>query len=321
MRIYWKHNIRPGGDGYGFYTATNNIKKCLEAEGFILSKNADICMSHVSPHIFEPEPDMLNILWPPIESDDIVASFVSKLNSLDAVIASCQHNADVFKKSGVTVPVYVLKLGINPAYYPYRERVVKDKLRILWLGMPSERKGYDIVIKAFCEAFTMSDPVELYMKTTAMGDKTVSRIGDNITVDSRHLATADVIDLYEWAHVFVLPSRGEGTGLTALEAMASGCLVMAPDIQGLKDFITPDKAIVLRHDYIRAHYGKWIMVPNVDYRHLRDEFKTIIANYDNFKSMRKHASEWVHENMSWKMTGQRLKEILKEVYDESLVQR
>lgn len=47
----------------------------------------------------------------------------------------------------------------------------------------------------------------------------------------------DVADLLAAADVFVLPSRAEGLGVAALEAMAAGCAVVASEVGGLGDAV------------------------------------------------------------------------------------
>ena len=45
---------------------------------------------------------------------------------------------------------------------------------------------------------------------------------------------------YRSCDVFVFPSRAEGFGLPALEAMASGCAVLVTDCGGVNTFARPD---------------------------------------------------------------------------------
>jgi glycosyltransferase involved in cell wall biosynthesis len=47
----------------------------------------------------------------------------------------------------------------------------------------------------------------------------------------------DLSEFYAALDVFIMPSRSEGWGLTALEAMANGLAVIASDVGGLRELV------------------------------------------------------------------------------------
>uniref|UniRef100_A0A7S0GA45 Glycosyl transferase family 1 domain-containing protein n=1 Tax=Proboscia inermis TaxID=420281 RepID=A0A7S0GA45_9STRA len=59
------------------------------------------------------------------------------------------------------------------------------------------------------------------------------------------LATHDLIQLYNIADAFVLPSRGEGWGRPYIEAMAMGLPVIATNWSGPTEFVTPENGYLL----------------------------------------------------------------------------
>lgn len=63
----------------------------------------------------------------------------------------------------------------------------------------------------------------------------------------RDASDADVDRLYRGASMLLLPSRYEGFGFTALEAMARGCPVLASDIPALRE-VSGDGALLLPLD-------------------------------------------------------------------------
>jgi glycosyltransferase involved in cell wall biosynthesis len=51
----------------------------------------------------------------------------------------------------------------------------------------------------------------------------------------------DLTEFYAALDLFIMPSRSEGWGLTALEAMANGLAVIATDVGGLPELVEPAK--------------------------------------------------------------------------------
>ncbi len=68
---------------------------------------------------------------------------------------------------------------------------------------------------------------------------------------------------YGWADCFVFPSRGEGFGLTPMEAGACKIPVIASCNSGLSDFISDETAFVVPTDKIE-NVGKMNPVANPD---------------------------------------------------------
>ena len=62
---------------------------------------------------------------------------------------------------------------------------------------------------------------------------------DSVTWAGKQSHRATLESMKKMQLVWV-PSRGEGFGLTALEAMAKGCVVVASDIGGLRDLVHND---------------------------------------------------------------------------------
>ncbi|SDG29645.1 glycosyltransferase family 4 protein [Halorientalis regularis] len=52
-----------------------------------------------------------------------------------------------------------------------------------------------------------------------------------------YVSESEKHDLFEEAFCYVLPTRMEGFGLTNLEAMASGCVVVSTDVPGVRDYL------------------------------------------------------------------------------------
>jgi glycosyltransferase involved in cell wall biosynthesis len=112
------------------------------------------------------------------------------------------------------------------------------------------RKGWDILLRAWAQAFTRNDDVCLLVRTSFRAldiEVTIreflqqagfdpSRVAP-IVVIPKKLSQANLAALYRTADAYILPTRGEGFGLPYLEAMALGLPVIGTAWSGITDFV------------------------------------------------------------------------------------
>ena len=103
-------------------------------------------------------------------------------------------------------------------------------------------KGMDIVVPAFAEVLKMYPETQLLV----VGDGTLR---PSMEEQAAQLGCADHIrfvgrqpqeELPQWyspMDIVLMPSRSEGFGLTAIEAMAHGCVMLASDVGGLPEVV------------------------------------------------------------------------------------
>jgi glycosyltransferase involved in cell wall biosynthesis len=118
---------------------------------------------------------------------------------------------------------------------PYLQR---DLLKLLMLGRLHKQKGHDIAL----EALAKINSNKWKLNIVGSGEKfseTKEKISELNLEDNVEIwdSTLDVVAEYNSHDVVLMPSRWEGLGLTAMEAMASGRLVIGSNVDGLKEFI------------------------------------------------------------------------------------
>ena len=69
--------------------------------------------------------------------------------------------------------------------------------------------------------------------------------GSGTTILFGNLPQPKIVDLYEAAHLLVLCSRGEGFGLTGLEALATGMPLVATKFGGILEYANDHNAFLL----------------------------------------------------------------------------
>ena len=129
------------------------------------------------------------------------------------------------------------------------------------------RKGADVLIKAFVSAFKKSDPVRLIIKSHPNPHNDVAAMLSKLSLAEPSAPSIDLINavygdeemtaLYAQADALVLPSRGEGFTLPAVEAMAAGVPVIITGHGGHMDFVDRENSRILDYDfaYSRTHVG------------------------------------------------------------------
>ena len=103
-------------------------------------------------------------------------------------------------------------------------------------------KGMDLVVPAFAEVLKRFPEVRLLVvgdgSLRATMEQQAEELGcaDCITWVGRQ-PQEELAQWYQQMDVVLMPSRSEGFGLTAIEAMANGCVVVASEVGGLPEVV------------------------------------------------------------------------------------
>lgn len=110
----------------------------------------------------------------------------------------------------------------------------EGKRRVLFVGRFDRQKGVDVLLDAIMD---LQDEVFCYLVGDAvLGDSTVSFIPLNARTTG-WLPPAQIEAFYRTADVVVVPSRWEGFGLNAVEAMRDELPVIATNVGGLAEIV------------------------------------------------------------------------------------
>lgn len=169
------------------------------------------------------------------ESSKIPAGWTQVLNRCDAVLTPSQFGADLFRTSGVTVPVHVASIGLSRIYRPVRRDRDRPLTFLAFLDRGS-RKGGMLAFNAFVRAFGDDQNVRLILKMR-YHQVPLSLLNDNVTVIIRDMSETELYKLYLTADVLIHPSTGEGFGLIPREFAATGGVSLATNWSGTADDI------------------------------------------------------------------------------------
>ena len=192
-----------------------------------------------------------NIQWVVFESTRIPATIQPAIQGADQVWVPSAWGRDVLLAHGVAEHrVHVVPEGVDGARFHAhgrRPRTSARPFRFLTVGKYEQRKGIDLTIEAFAQAYANQPDLELVIKSNyftnhqekydALQGK-ISDLGlDNVTLLWGEMTEAQLADLYRACDTFVLPTRAEGWGLPLIEAVAAGLPVITTRYSGHMEFL------------------------------------------------------------------------------------
>ncbi len=190
------------------------------------------------------------------ETENPPKHWIDILNQNDAVIVPSTFCEEIFKKSGITRPIYLIPHCVDFSKYNTEIKPLEtnDKFRFLFIGSWRKRKGYKELLKAWCSTFSNKEHVELIIKTDKPNKaekltKTLTNCAP-IIVEKQTITESKMPNFIKSFDCLVLPTKGEGFGLPILQAMALGVPVIATEYSGCKDMINDSTAFPLKPEGI-----------------------------------------------------------------------
>jgi len=310
--------VSDGAIGRGLTRYGSSLLSALEGQGVELNSGADKALSCTLGRIWARDAwrDREEWLFTMTEHDVLPPQEVRGAKEADVLVVPSQHSKEVYKAHGITSPIHVVPLGVDTSIFvPGDHRWMGIvPFRFLFVGANTMRKGYDLVISSFYSQFgPPRNDAELYLKMSGVDglEPGIHRIEDNVVLDNRDITDEEMRDIYYSAHCFVFPSRGEGWGLTLLEAMACGCLCIAPRITGMKDYINSDCALILETTKTGAKIGQFDLgeVDTPVPRDVCEKMAIVFRRYHSLLPIAKKGAE-VARQFTWERSARDLTQLM-----------
>lgn len=158
----------------------------------------------------------------------------------------------------------VVPLGVDTETFSPSRINNSSKTIFFNCGKWEKRKGHDIIVECFNNAFLPSDDVELWMMCTNpfIGDNNKtwqnlykdSPLGDKIRIIPRQEHHSDVARLMNMVDCGVFPARAEGWNLELLEMMACGKHVITTNYSAHTEFCNDKNARLIQIDNLETAF-------------------------------------------------------------------
>ena len=211
----------------------------------------------------------LNVIRTTFETDRIPPNWLQFLEPFDEIWVIAEHNRRAFCRSGVPPE----KIRVVPScidtrrYRPDGDRLefpatIEGRFVFLSVFDWALRKGWDLLLRAYCQEFDRSERTALYLKVTRSHGHTMELIRqqvdtllaecdaslamrDDIVITDDSFTEEQMAALYRSVDAFVMPSRGEGWGRPYLEAMATGLPTIGTNASGNIDFMNEHNSFLV----------------------------------------------------------------------------
>ena len=267
------------------------------------------------------------VLMQPWEFGRIPREWVEPLAQVDQIWAYTHYVRQCYVDSGIDPErLEIVPLGVDPVQFAPGATplplATQRGCRFLFVGGTLYRKGIDVLLDAYTDAFTARDDVCLVIKD--MGTRTFYR-GQNageriraLQADPENpqilyltddLAPADMPRLYAACTCLVHPYRGEGFGLPVAEAMACGLPVIVTAGGACDDFCSDDLALRLPSRRVAVRFAvptvgsAWLLEP--DGAALRQAMLGICRDPQAGQMMGQRASAHIRTEFTWDQAAAR----------------
>ena len=202
---------------------------------------------------------------------------------------------DVFEESiGKTTPGYVISNGVH-SYVKRRPsekpEEYKDKIVILTTGRYAEEKDQGTLIKAV-KLSKYADKIQLILGGEGIKEKEYRKLAEGMPVPPlfKFYSRTEIIDVLNYADIYVHPAKVELEGISCIEAIACGKLTIVSDskLSATHNFAVDEKCIFHAEDEkdLARVIDYWIEHPE-ERKEYENKYLNSAVAFDQEKCMEK----------------------------------
>lgn len=261
------------------------------------------------------------------ETSKMPSEWVDRMNEMDEIWTTSLWAKNVFIESGVKVPVFDFKLGVDDKlFFPQLRQRRNRPFTFLSIGSPSSRKNSQLTVDAFVKLFGKDDNYKLIYKSFDAPDARLYNERGEPSSISNH-PTIEIIDqdvpieelsrIYDMADCVVYPTSGEGWGMLPFQGIAKGIPTICTNATACTEYASMSVPLdfkwgTKKMSGIYNDCGEWAE-PNFD--DLCDKMLYVVNNYDEVAKKTYDNAASNFKKMTWDYAAEgyynRLCQILK----------
>jgi glycosyltransferase involved in cell wall biosynthesis len=287
------------------------------------------------------EPTKFNVGYCVWETDKLHPDWIVHINdNVEACMVSCEWSAEVYKKSGITVPVFSVPHGIDIEEFkdidPYDIKGVKPTAyKFYSIFQFIERKHPTALLKSYWNAFQKNEDVALILKTYRYGfsdqeknliRETIRRLKAVMPMDNypplyligNMLSREQVLGLHRSGDCCISLDRGEGFGLVPFEAGACGNPIIVTGLAGVTEYAKPEHSYLVNYTMTPVFgmpQSPWYrgeqMWAEPDLQNAVQIMRHVYENQTEAANKGRMLKEYISNNLSWDKMGMRMTEVIK----------
>lgn len=245
-----------------------------------------------------------------VEGSRVCQPWVDDLNTyFDFVTVPCEFLVDVYKDSGVNIPIFPLSMGTRLEEWSDIKYVSPPRKPFVFIASGSMimlRKNHDILVEAFLEAFGDSEDVLLKIQVRESGRSAAESLVRKYDLNNRRnirfhygdMADREYRKFFCSGHCLVNISGGEGYSIPPREALAIGMPAIVTNnsaqmeicSSGLVRSVECENIVPVVEVAGTAGY-KW----NPTVGAVKEALLDMYHHYPDYLELAKHGPEWIKQ--------------------------
>lgn len=307
------------------------LQKCL-AKGSLPEVAANIYGHY--PLIIPKNKNQINLVLFFWEESIIPENLIKTLNEhYDGALVATNFVKKILIDSGFEKNIKIIGSGLTfTPQSPKNISTDNEVFTFFHISSCFPRKGIDVLLKAYAQAFTRQDKVKLIVKGFPNPHNDLENLVHEtfpdpteaplIEIINRDLSESELSLAYFQADTIVLPTRGEGLNLPAAEAMFCKKPMIVTDYSGHVDFCNSNNAWMIDYQYsfsqshLKSNHSLWAE-PNVGdlVKKMRELFEgsTSSAHKKNIEAKVFKAQKEANDFFNWSEVAKKTIEAYRDI--------
>ena len=307
----------------------------------LLEHGPAVHVRHAWPPVFKRPEQGRWVMIQPWEFGRLPLDWIAPMrDDVDESWAYTSAVKRMYVESGVPAEkIHIVPLGIDPRRFRPDAKPLalptSKRTRFLFVGGTIWRKGIDILLQAYCRAFTPSDDVSLIVKDMGQDSfykgqgaaEAIARLqadpnAPEIVYATGALEEDAIAGLYTSCTCLVHPYRGEGFGLPVAEAMACGLATIVTQGGSTDDFCDDSRCYLIPSQRREMTLNMltagtpWVLEPDLDA--LVRLMRTVHEDPATAAYKGRNASEWARQHLTWDRAAETALERIRMLAENSL---